>query len=110
MKTIAWIIFCYALLVLLGGVMGHIKAASNASLLAGLFCGAGLFLCAGLTFQGKRYGIFLALFSILLLAGFFTFRLIKTGAFMPAGLMTSVSFFILIILALKTRRVLQARP
>ncbi len=98
--TIATII--YAILLLLGGIMGYVSAKSKPSLISGVI--SGLLLCVTIILQLQQIALGLILAKII--TGFlvlvFMIRLWKTRKFMPAGLMLVVSVAILVIL-LQTR-------
>jgi uncharacterized membrane protein (UPF0136 family) len=102
MKKTAWIIFLYALLILIGGIIGHVHSASLASLISGLSFGILLLVASGLIFMKQPFGYWMAL--SILLEGFFTWRFAKTLKFLPAGLLSLISLVVIIIVALKIRR------
>ena len=81
--------------------MGHRFAGSNASLICGIVFGALLLIAAGLMFQKKTIGNWLALFLALLLEGVFTWRFAKTSNFLPSGLLSLMSLVVIILVALK---------
>ena len=85
--TILWI---YIILMLLGGLMGFIKAKSKASIIASTIFAVLLALFA-LQIIPFRFNVYLLLFLLI----FFGMRYRKSKKFMPNGLM-----FILTILAL----------
>jgi uncharacterized membrane protein (UPF0136 family) len=85
--TILWI---YIVLMVLGGVMGFVKAKSKASLIASVTFGAILSLFA-LDVLPFRHHIWVLIFLLV----FFGMRLAKSKKFMPNGMMT-----ILTVLAL----------
>lgn len=87
-----WSILIYALLVLLGGVMGYLKAKSKASLFSGLGSGIGLLVSWIVCRQAAMPGLGLATLIALVLFVVFILRFLKTRAFMPAGLMMVFSF------------------
>ncbi len=91
----------YALFVLVGGLIGYVKAGSLASLTMGCFFSALLFLCAFAIYRKSVLGhvLTLALTSFLLL--FFGFRFFQKLVFMPAGLMVLLSIGLLSILLIK---------
>ena len=91
MQTTAWISLVYGLLVLMGGIMGHIKAQSLMSLIAGIIFGALLLTSSFLLFKGKLVGRKLALTLVVILDVFFLWRFAKTHNFMPPGMMSLVS-------------------
>jgi uncharacterized membrane protein (UPF0136 family) len=104
MKVTATIVFSYALLILLGGFIGHLKAGSSASLVSGITFGAALLFCAYAIAKGKILAQYAALLLTFFLDGFFTFRFAKTLHFVPAGMMSLFSLAVLIVIALKIRR------
>ncbi|HEY2810355.1 MAG TPA: TMEM14 family protein [Rhabdochlamydiaceae bacterium] len=104
MKVTATIVFAYSVLILLGGLIGHLKAGSSASLISGLCFGVALSLCAYAIAKGKILAQYLALILTFILDGFFTFRFAKTLHFVPAGMMSLLSLAVIIVIALKIRR------
>lgn len=104
MKVTATIVFSYAMLILIGGFIGHLKAGSTASLISGITFGTLLTLCAYAIAKGKIIAQYFALILTFFLDGFFTFRFAKTLYFIPAGMMSLLSLAVLIVIALKIRR------
>lgn len=103
MKTLAWLILAYAVLLLVGGFIGYQKAQSIASLIAG--CSSALilsFASIGM-FKKSVLAYSLATLATLLLGLFFAYRLSITGSFMPAGLMTLISLATFIMLITKRK-------
>ncbi len=98
----ALIVLIYGLAILVGGIVGHQKAGSAASLICGIVFGTLLIFAAIGMFRKKSWGYF-ALFLTLILDSFFTYRYIKTGAFLPAGLLALVSLALLLTLALSLK-------
>ena len=89
--TVLWI---YIVLLVVGGLIGFLKAKSKVSLYMSVGFAVALCLCAaGIIFQPYVADILLAILLIV-----FTIRLTKTHKFMPAGLMLIVT---LITLALR---------
>jgi len=103
MKAAAWITLLYAILVFFGGLMGHIKAASTASLVMGTIFGFLLFLTSLGMFKNKLFSAYIGILLILLLDGFFTYRFLYTLSFFPAGFMSLVSLGVLLAVALLLR-------
>lgn len=95
----AVIVLIYAILILVGGIIGHAKAASLASLISGIVFGLLLLGCAIALFAKKRWGVYASLVVTFVLDGFFTYRFLKTHVFMPAGLLSLISLVVLIYLA-----------
>jgi uncharacterized membrane protein (UPF0136 family) len=91
-------VFAYGIFILIGGVVGHLKAKSLASLVMGLVFGAGLI---GSAF--RKRGV-LSLILTLFLDAFFTWRWVSTGKFMPPGVLSLVSSAVLILLAIQYQR------
>lgn len=94
-----FIVLIYAILILVGGIVGHIKAGSFASLISGIVFGLLLLGCSIALFAKKKWGPYAALIVTFVLDGFFTFRFLKTHVFMPAGLLSLISLIVLIYLA-----------
>lgn len=99
-----WSILIYGLVVLLGGVMGYLKAKSKVSLFSGLGSGIALLVAWIVCRQAAMAGLGLATLIALVLFVVFILRFLKTRAFMPAGLMMVFSFaatvvFLLALLA-----------
>jgi uncharacterized membrane protein (UPF0136 family) len=93
--TILWI---YIVLLLLGGLMGFLKAKSKASLITSTAFAVILILCV---MNLGPFRVEHSFWVLLVLLLFFTWRLIKSKKFMPSGLM-----FLLTILALALPRLL----
>jgi uncharacterized membrane protein (UPF0136 family) len=81
----------FGVLTIAGGVMGYVKAGSNASLIAGSISGILLLLAAYLLPQNLTAGLVTALLVSLLLAIRFLPIFIRTGKVMPAGMMALLS-------------------
>ncbi len=96
-NTVLWI---YILLLLVGGLIGFLKAGSKVSLVMSAAFAAALVLCAipGVLDVNFRKGLANLLMAALLVV--FAIRLAKTKKFIPAGLMLAVT-----ILALALRNI-----
>jgi uncharacterized membrane protein (UPF0136 family) len=81
----------FGLLTIAGGIMGFVKAGSTASIIAGSISGILLLVGAFLIPSNVVAGLVLAGIVSLLLAGRFVPAFIKTGHFMPAGMMSILS-------------------
>ena len=90
-QIVTWSIVIYAVVVLLGGVMGYLKAKSKVSLLAGIGSGIGLIISWFIFRQEPLVGLGLATLIALLLVIVFIIRFFRTRSFMPSGLMTVFS-------------------
>jgi len=92
-----WVLLGYALLMMLGGLMGF-KAGSKVSLYAGLGSGVALFAALGATYYEMRIGLWAGCALAVILALTFGRRLAKTGKFMPSGMLLVVSIAAAILL------------
>jgi uncharacterized membrane protein (UPF0136 family) len=95
-----WSILVYGVVVLLGGVMGYVKAKSQVSLFSGVGSGIALLVAWFICRQSPGVGMGLATFLGLVLFIVFVIRFSKTRAFMPAGLMTLFSLAATIVFLL----------
>jgi uncharacterized membrane protein (UPF0136 family) len=90
------ILWAYIVLLIIGGLIGYLKAKSKISLVMSAAFAAALSLCAaGIVFKEYMADILLALLIVV-----FAARVAKTKKFMPAGLMLVIT-----ILALALRHV-----
>ena len=100
MERIAVIVWVYGALVLVGGVMGWIKAQSKPSLMSGVGFGVALLFSGWFIWQGDRH----ALLGTAVLAGVLLIvmgiRFGATSKFMPAGLVAGLSLVVLVLLLL----------
>jgi len=81
----------FGLLTIAGGIMGYVKAGSNASLIAGSLSGLLLLLAAFLLPGHAPLGLALGGIVSLLLIGYFLPAFFRTGKMMPAGMMSLLS-------------------
>lgn len=81
----------FGVLTIAGGVMGYVKAGSTASIIAGTISGLLLLLGAFLLPNYFVAGLALAGIVSLLLAGRFVPAFLKSGNFMPGGMMSILS-------------------
>ncbi|MBS0620487.1 MAG: TMEM14 family protein [Verrucomicrobia bacterium] len=100
----AGIVCVYGLLVLIGGLIGHFKAASAASLIAGGASGVLLLVCSWALYKRKKAAYPLSLLLVILLDAFFTYRFALSLKFLPSGLMSLISLTVLVLLALNKPR------
>ena len=88
----------YGIITLIGGLIGYIKAKSQASLISGVISGTLLIICGLLQLQGQSWALILARILTLILIVVFALRLKKTGKFMPAGIMLTLGVISLILM------------
>lgn len=101
MKKTSSVVLIYGLLILIGGFMGHYKAASTPSLISGIVFGVLLLIASFGIFKKKIWGQWSALILAFVLDAFFTLRFAKTMKFFPSGVMSLISLCMVIILALR---------
>jgi uncharacterized membrane protein (UPF0136 family) len=87
MRKFAIPISLFAVILIIGGFMGFIKAQSLVSLIVSSVFGCILLISAVFIYKDKLPGLYTATFSILVLHLFFLYRFFKTFKLMPAGLM-----------------------
>lgn len=83
----SWSILIYGVLVLLGGLIGYLKAKSQVSLLSGLGSGLALIAAWFVSRQVPQIGMAIATLIALVLCVVFVMRFLRTRAFMPSGMM-----------------------
>jgi uncharacterized membrane protein (UPF0136 family) len=98
MKTRVIFILVYSLIILCGGIVGFIKAQSFPSLVMGVSFAIALAICGYVMMKGSSIAYYAASVLTLVLSLFFTYRLIISHRFMPAGLMCILSLVMLAIL------------
>src|SRR5262245_4154190 len=82
----------YGILVLLGGVIGYLKARSRPSLIMGGSLGVLLIISAALGFAGWQKATLCAAGLAAFLLLFFSMRYARKRKFMPGGLLAVLSF------------------
>ena len=87
----AIIVLVYGILVLVGGVMGWVKAKSKPSLISGIAFGVALIVLGYGINQRHASDVWVAIGLAGLLAVIMGIRFAKTKMFLPAGLLTIVS-------------------
>lgn len=101
LSVLQMVFLVYALLLIVGGVIGFAKAGSRASLIAGVASGFAALLAAFLTTRSAGLGLGTGAAVAILLAGFFGYRsLVKTKKFMPAGMLAVVSLLVAVLAVL----------
>ncbi len=88
----------YSIFIVIGGVLGYLKAQSKASLISGVISGALLATAYSVARRNLLQGTILGGVMTVLLCVVFLVRLRKTGKFMPAGLMLVISALELLFL------------
>ncbi len=92
----------YAVLMLLGGIMGFVKGKSKASLIAGGGSAVALGGCFAYSYSDLKMALGAAFVLALVLEAVFAMRLAKTKKFMPSGMLLVMSgiFQVLFILGI----------
>ncbi len=88
----------YGLIILVGGLMGFIKAQSIPSLIMGGFTGTLLLVLAWGIWHACKYSYWLAFAISTFLTAFFAYRYWSTMAIMPSGVMAIISLIVAILL------------
>lgn len=96
MNITSLIVIVYAVLVIVGGVFGFVKATSRPSLIGGLIGGLALLIAGWGISRGQVWGLQAALVLTFALLVFFAIRYFRTRAFMPGGLMAILSLLALV--------------
>ena len=91
-NTILWI---YIVLLLIGGLIGFMKASSKVSLITSAAAAAILIIATIPGLFGARFGNGLIYFVLAALLVVFAIRLTKTKKFMPSGMMLVVTLAVL---------------
>jgi uncharacterized membrane protein (UPF0136 family) len=101
-----WITFFYGVLIFVFGLTGYITKGSKASLYSGLAFGLLLILGAILSFMRKKMGLYLSLFTTLLLTVVMSFRYVATQKIVPGtfAILSGAVLFILLISWLQMRK------
>jgi uncharacterized membrane protein (UPF0136 family) len=81
----------FGLLTIAGGIIGYVKAGSVASIIAGAITGVLLLVAAFLLPDHRVAGLTIALIVSVLLGVQFVPKFLRTGAVMPAGVMSLLS-------------------
>jgi len=95
MVTASIIVYVYAVLVMVGGTIGFLKAKSLPSLIMGEIGGLALIAAGYALGSGLNWGLPLAIILSAFLLVFFSIRYFRTRAFMPGGLMAILSLLAL---------------
>lgn len=94
------VVVFYALLVMIGGMIGFIKANSVPSLVMGVTFALGLLLSAVAMIKGIKRGYYAAIALAAILTVFFVYRYAISQQMMPAGFMSILSIVVIIALFL----------
>ncbi|EGC37528.1 hypothetical protein DICPUDRAFT_91611 [Dictyostelium purpureum] len=89
------LVYAYAVLLAIGGIIGYLKAGSMPSLVMGVLSGAAVGYSANLTVTNRRLGTQLTLFLSFVLLLIMGSRFYNSQKFMPAGLVALFSFIVL---------------
>lgn len=98
MKFRGYIVFLYGILLVVGGLMGYLKANSLPSLIAGGGSGLLTIASAWAMLKHKPVGNLGAVILAFALTAFFSYRFYLTMSFMPAGMMALLSIVMVIML------------
>lgn len=99
MKQISLVIAMYAILILIGGIIGYVAAHSLISLIVSSLFALLLFTCCFFIWKGHMSAYHIAMGTIFCLFAFFCYRFFLTQKIMPAAIMTLISGGIFVYLA-----------
>jgi len=91
------ILAVYGVLMLGGGFMGYVKAGSKMSLIMGVVSAIVIFVGLYLSKANKQMGYGLISAMSALLVATFIVRLVKTGSFMPSGMLVILSIIAVVV-------------
>jgi len=97
MSLIKILLGMYGVLMILGGVMGYIKAGSKESLLAGVLSGIVILIGIYVSLSNHQLGFGIISLTTALLTVVFIIRFLKTKSFMPAGMLLILTLVALIL-------------
>lgn len=93
------VLIIYAVLLIVGGVIGFVKARSRPSLIAGTVSGVIAIGCAALSgIYDAAIGFSLALALAIVLFLFFGYRAVSARKFMPAGMLAILSVLVIAVM------------
>lgn len=101
MKQNAIVVVCYALLILVGGIIGHTIANSLASLIASSIFALILLGCAHFINKGNKAAYHAATVITAFLFAFFTYRFFLSYKIAPGGIMAIISAILLVYLFMR---------
>ena len=104
MKISAWLVSVYALIILVGGVIGYSQAQSLPSLIVGVISSLLLLVCALGMHNRSTLAYTMAMAIILALTLFFGYRFALTAKLMPGGMMLLMSAFVLVTILCRRKR------
>ena len=104
MQNAAIEIWVYAVIMILGGVMGYVKVGSKASLISGVGFGLGLLASGFGAWRGSEGSVVAAEIIALVLVVIFAIRYAKKRRFMPAGMLAVLSLVAVIVFWLALRK------
>jgi uncharacterized membrane protein (UPF0136 family) len=99
MKLLSILFVSYALIVGAGGIFGWVKAGSLISLCAGVGSGILLLGLSHFIYRKKKWALISAGVLLFLLTLMFALRFIKTGNFLPGGLLVLLGIPLLVMTA-----------
>lgn len=105
MKITGGIVLGYGVVVMLGGLIGYLKADSLVSLFTGTISGA-ILVAGGMGLIRKSiYAYLVSLAMTTLLAIFFMIRYVMSEKMMPSGIMAGLSVIIILLLLITRGRI-----
>lgn len=96
MKSIAYLVGLYGLIVIGGGLIGYFVAGSTASVIAGSLFGFLMILCGLGIYKDWAFTLHAASIIALFLTVFFIYRYAITGSWIPSGTMMILSLVVFV--------------
>lgn len=96
-------VFVFAFFLLIGGIIGFVKAGSIISLVASVLSSLVMILSGIGMLKNKALGTYSALIASVILMVVFGFRFANSGRFMPGGLVLTASVILAFLVALSSR-------
>lgn len=103
MKDKAYVVWGYAAILFIGGIIGFLKANSYSSLAVSAFFAGFLARYAYGMWQNNIFHYKMALGNLIVLLFFFAYRYFLTHNMMPAGIMSILTLLVLLYLFLKPK-------
>lgn len=108
MKQKSIVIGCYAILILIGGIIGHVVAHSSISLIISSVVAVVLLTCSTLIWKGRPTAYHVATAVVFCLFAFFSYRFFLTYKIAPSGILSLISLGLFYYLMAARKKVLNA--
>lgn len=103
MQTTAFVVIIYGVFLIIGGLIGYVKAQSTMSLVMSSFFALLCLISAAALMKSRVWGVYLALATLLFMSGFFMCRYSVNPKLMPSGIMLAASLICLVVVFVQQR-------